>query len=55
MVLALYLLTQHTVHVFALLPVGLILLCPLLHLFMMHGGHGNHGRHDEHDDASPRP
>ncbi len=24
----------------------LILLCPLMHLFMMRGGHGGHGGHD---------
>ncbi|MBR0682911.1 DUF2933 domain-containing protein [Roseomonas eburnea] len=39
--LAAYLLFSHTAHVFQWLPFGLILLCPLMHVFM-HGGH-NHG------------
>lgn len=33
-----YLLTEHTAHVFAVLPFALILACPLMHLFMHHGG-----------------
>ena len=37
-----YLVTEHTAHFFGLLPYGLLLLCPILHLFM-HGGHGGHG------------
>ena len=41
---AIYLLTEHTIHVFGLLPYALLLLCPFLHLFM-HGGHGNHDEH----------
>jgi hypothetical protein len=36
---AAYLLFNHTAHVFQWLPFGLILLCPLMHIFM-HGGHG---------------
>ena len=39
---AAYLLFSHTAHVFQWLPFGLILLCPLMHIFM-HGGHGGHG------------
>ena len=39
-----YLVTEHTAHVFGVLPYGLLLLCPILHLFM-HGGHGGHGGH----------
>ncbi|HEY4691634.1 MAG TPA: DUF2933 domain-containing protein [Anaerolineae bacterium] len=38
---AFFLLTEHTAHVFGILPYALLLLCPLLHLFM-HGGHGDH-------------
>ena len=41
-----YLVTEHTAHFFGLLPYGLLLLCPILHL-LMHGGHGGHGGHDE--------
>jgi hypothetical protein len=39
------LLTEHTAHTLRYLPFGLLLLCPLLHLFM-HGGHSGHGQHD---------
>ena len=37
-----YLLTEHRAHTLGLLPILLLLACPLLHLFM-HGGHGRHG------------
>ena len=37
-----YLVTEHTAHLWGFLPYGLLMLCPLLHLFM-HGGHGGHG------------
>ena len=40
-----FLVTEHTAHVFGVLPYALLLLCPLLHLFM-HGGHGGHGSGD---------
>lgn len=39
-----YLLTEHTAHLFGILPYLLVLLCPLLHL--LHGGHGGHGHHE---------
>jgi peptidoglycan/LPS O-acetylase OafA/YrhL len=39
-----FLLTEHTAHVFGVLPWLLILACPLMHLFMHHG-HGGHGGH----------
>ena len=39
---AFYLLTEHTAHVFGVLPFLLLLACPLMHLFMHHG-HGSHG------------
>ena len=42
-----YLVTEHTAHFFGLLPYGLLLLCPILHLFM-HGSHGGHGGHEDH-------
>ncbi len=38
---AFFLVTEHTAHVFGLLPYMLLLLCPFLHLFM-HGDHGSH-------------
>jgi len=41
-----YLLTEHTAHVFGVLPYLLVLLCPLLHL--LHGRHGGHGGHKRH-------
>ena len=41
-VAAFYLLTEHTAHLYGVLPYLLILACPLMHLFM-HGGHGRHG------------
>ena len=40
-----YLLTEHTAHVFGVLPYLLLLACPLMHLFM-HYGHGGHGGGD---------
>ncbi len=40
-----FLLTEHTAHVFGVLPWLLILACPLMHLFMHHG-HGQHGGSD---------
>jgi hypothetical protein len=42
LVLGFFLFTEHRAHLFGLLPYGLVLLCPLMHLFM-HGGHGGHG------------
>ena len=48
-----YLLVDHTAHVLAALPFAFILLCPLMHLFMMrgmHGGHGDHSGHSARDD-----
>jgi hypothetical protein len=44
-VAAFYLLTEHTAHVYGVLPYLLILVCPLMHLFM-HGGHG--GQAEQH-------
>jgi hypothetical protein len=37
-----YLATEHTAHLFGVLPFLLILACPLMHLFQHHG-HGGHG------------
>jgi len=44
LIIAFFLVTEHTAHVFGILPYALLLLCPLLHLFM-HGGHGDHAGH----------
>ena len=38
---AYFLITEHSAHLFGLLPCALLLLCPLLHLFM-HRGHETH-------------
>ena len=38
------LLTEHTAHVFGVLPWLLILACPLMHIFMHHGHHGGYGQ-----------
>jgi hypothetical protein len=46
---AFFLLTEHTAHVFGVLPYLLVLACPLMHLFM-HGGHGGPGAHQGDDD-----
>jgi DUF2933 family protein len=47
---AFVLLAGQSEQVFALLPLLLILACPLMHLFMMHGGHGSHDQHADDDD-----
>lgn len=39
-----FLFTEHRAHFLGVLPLLLLLACPLLHVFM-HGGHG-HGGHD---------
>ena len=44
-----YLVTEHTAHLWGYLPYGLLLLCPLLHLFM-HGGHGGSGEQQSGDE-----
>jgi len=35
-----FLTTEHTAHLFGVLPFLLLLACPLMHVFM-HGGHGD--------------
>jgi len=52
-VAAYFLWTEHRAHVVQFLPYGLLLLCPLLHLF--HGGHGGHGGdHRDHGGGDSR-
>jgi hypothetical protein len=48
-VLGFFLFTEHRAHLFGLLPYGLVLLCPLMHLFM----HGRHGGHDHGGKPGP--
>ena len=54
---AFFLLTEHTAHLFGVLPFLLLLLCPLMHLFM-HGGHGSdhsgHGGTDQPTETGRR-
>lgn len=47
---AFFLVTEHTAHVLGALPWLLLAACPLMHLFMHHGGgaHG-HGAHSDMD------
>lgn len=45
-----FLVTEHTAHFFGMLPFGILLLCPLLHIFM-HKGHGGHGGNDDSKSA----
>jgi hypothetical protein len=44
-----FLLTEHTAHVFGVLPWLLLAACPLMHLFMHHG----HGGHDQAPRSRP--
>ena len=57
LIAGLYLLTEHTVHVYAALPFLLLLSCPLMHLFMHHGHRGSaagppSGKAADHDDLA---
>ena len=44
---------DHRVHVIGALPYLVLLACPLIHLFMMHG-HGDHERGDEAPSELPK-
>ncbi len=44
-----FLITEHTAHVFGVLPYLLLLACPLMHLF---GHHGHHGHGPEKTESS---
>lgn len=50
LIIAFFLFTGHSAHVFGILPWLLILACPFMHLFM-HGSHG-HGHGEEHDGSA---
>ncbi len=49
---------EHRAHILGVLPYGLLLLCPIIHLFM-HRGHDGHGAggsgHEAHDHHDHRP
>ncbi len=49
-----YLITEHTAHIFGALAYGLLLLCPLLHLFM-HGDHAGHSPQSQRKSQSDSP
>ncbi len=46
-----FLVTEHSAHLYGLLPYLLLLACPLMHFF--HHGHGTH-RHAEHRSTDSR-
>lgn len=52
-----FLLTEHTAHVFGVLPYVLLLACPLLHFFMHTGHHkgGGSAGADHHEHPNPKP
>ena len=52
-VAAFFLATEHRAHAFGLLPVLLLLACPLLHIFA-HGGHGGHRHPSDRQDGDPQ-
>ena len=52
-VVGFFLLTEHTAHVFGVLPYLLILACPLMHLFIHRGHHGGHGGHGRMSRSNP--
>ncbi|MEQ9736215.1 MAG: DUF2933 domain-containing protein [Algiphilus sp.] len=45
-----FLLVEHTEHILQFLPILILLLCPLMHLFM-HKGHRAHA-HPKHEDQA---
>lgn len=48
---AAYLLFEHAAHVVQYLPYGILLLCPLMHVFM-HRGHSGHRAHSGESQTS---
>jgi hypothetical protein len=55
-VVGFFLVTEHTAHVLGALPFVLLAACPLMHLFMHHGGHHHgHGSVGQADDGTPPP
>ena len=45
-----FLVTEHGAHILPFLPWLLLLACPLMHLFMHHGGHGERHSGDKTGD-----
>jgi hypothetical protein len=52
---ALFILPSLGISIGSLFGFLLILLCPLMHLFMMRGGHGGHGGHEHGAGVPERP
>ena len=49
-----FLITEHSAHLYGVLPYLFLAACPLMHLFMHHG-HGGHGHGgDDHDSGHER-
>ena len=53
--LAIYLVVWHGQHLAALLPLALVLLCPLSHLFMHRHGSGHQHSSRSQSDDKPNP
>ena len=51
---AFFLFTEHTAHLWGILPFAIFLLCPLMMLFMHHG-HGGHNENDQHGGHEELP
>jgi hypothetical protein len=52
-VVGFFLITEHTAHVFGILPYLLLLACPLMHF--MHHGHGHGGDHERGNTSASNP
>ena len=50
---AFFLITEHSAHLFGILPWLLLAACPVMHLFMHHG-HGGHEGHRYRDASDDR-
>lgn len=48
-----FLVTEHAAHLAGILPWLLIAACPVMHLFMHHGGHGGHNHQSSGPGARP--
>lgn len=47
--------TEHRAHVLGVLVWLPLLACPLMHMFMHHGGHGHHGNRDQENAGRRAP
>lgn len=50
LIIAYFLLTEHSAHVIQFLPYLLLLACPFMHIFM-HRGHNQHSGHENHSTS----